>query len=196
MNRPSSTGRPGDPHHEREVADQAVADSEDHRPEHPGAAGPVPPFASGDVLGRAKRPLAALQLPPDLGVLPLIGGNVGHFRGRLAVVDVLLVALERGHEIGYGAGPEQAGEREDDRDAQPRAGRRRRHVGAALLELAGPDVGVPPLVGGDPAERGRPAGFLFDRGQSVVEEDRVTLQLEIFEALERLGGHGPHRTRR
>ncbi len=183
-------GRPGDPHDEREVADEAVADPEDHRPEHPGPAGPVPPFAGGDVLGRAERPLAGLQLPPDLGVLPLVGGDVGDLRGGLALVDVLLVALERGHEIGDGAGPEQAGEQQDDRDAQPRAGRRRRHVGAALLELAGPDVGVTPLVGGDPAERGRPAGFLLDRGQGVVEEDRVTLQLEILEALERLGGHG------
>jgi hypothetical protein len=189
-------GRACDPHHESKVADEAVADPEDHGPEHPGAPRAVPPFAGGDVLGRAQGLLAALQLPPDLGVLSLVSGDVGDLGRGLAVIDVLLVALERGHEIRDGVRPEQASEHEDDRDAQPRAARRRRHVGPALLELAGPDVGMTPFVGGDPAERGRAPGFLLDRGQGVVQEDRVTLQLEILEALERLGGHGPHRTRR
>ena len=68
------------------------------------------------------------------------------------------------------------------------ATRNRGRVGAAgrrpaLLELAGPDVGVAPLVRGDPAERGGPRRVLLDLGERVVEEDGVALEAEVVEAL-------------
>jgi hypothetical protein len=60
----------------------------------------VPPFAIRDVLfdpRRSGRP--GLEASPDLGVLAFVGGDRRDLRGGLALVDVLLVALEGGHEI-------------------------------------------------------------------------------------------------
>ena len=118
----------------------------------------------------------ALQLPPDLGVLPLVGGDRGDLGRRLRLVQLLLVALERGDEVGHGPRPEDPGEQHDDRDAKPRPGRRRRNVGAALLELAGPDVGVAPLVRRDPRNAAARRGSFSIAGEGVVEEDRVALE--------------------
>src|SRR5262245_63842540 len=55
------------------------------------------------------------------------------------------------------------------------------------LELAGPDVGVTPLVSRDPPECRRPMRVLLDLGERVVQEDRVSFESEILEAVGRLG---------
>ena len=65
----------------------------------------------------------------------------------LALVDLLLVALEGGDEVADGLRPEEPGEEDDHRDPGPRAasapaGRRRR----ASRSFVGPDLGVAPLV--------------------------------------------------
>ena len=65
-----------------------------------------------------------------------------------------------------------------------------------LGQLAGPDVGVPPLVRRDPAEGVRPGLVLLDLGERVVQDDRVTFELEILEAGREVDGrHAAHRTR-
>ena len=47
------------------------------------------------------------------------------------------------------------------------------------------------LVAGDALERGRAARVLLDRGQRVVQDDRVAFQLQVVEALLDVdGGHG------
>jgi hypothetical protein len=51
------------------------------------------------------------------------------------------------------------------------------------------------LVRGDPLERRGAMGILLDPGERVVQEDRVALQAEVLEALDRLGGHRGHATR-
>ena len=48
--------------------------------------------------------------------------------------------------------------------------------------FVGPDVGVAALVAGDAPERVGPARVLLDRGQRVVQDDRVALELEVVEA--------------
>ena len=62
-----------------------------------------------------------------------------------------------------------------------RAGRR--HGRASSREPGRPDVGVAALVRGDVPEGRRPARVLLDRGERVVEDDRVLLELEVLEAL-------------
>ena len=65
---------PGDAHDQGEVADEAVADAEDHGPERPRPARAVPALARR----RCRRSgwyVGVLQLPPDLGVLALVGGD-------------------------------------------------------------------------------------------------------------------------
>src|SRR6266508_2812008 len=53
-----------------------------------------------------------------------------------------------------------------------------------------PDLGVPPLVGGDRPERTRTPLVLLDGGEGVVEHDCIALQLEIVQALGDVrGGH-------
>ena len=129
---------PGDAHHQREVADQAVADPEDDRPQRPGPpAGAMPGLPSTDLRRAAGAPgdrnaiaarigdladvLMGLEPVPDLGVLPFVGGDPGDLgRGLLGVVGLLLVTLERLHQLGDGRGPEQAGGEHDEPDAHPR----------------------------------------------------------------------------
>ena len=69
-------------------------------------------------------------------------------------------------------------------------------VAPSSRQLARPDVGVPPLVRRDPAEGFRPGLVLLDLGERVVEDDRVTFELEILEAGREVDGrHAAHRTR-
>jgi hypothetical protein len=46
----------GHAHDQRQVADKAVADPEDHRPERPGPAASVPAFALDDLRGAPRLP--------------------------------------------------------------------------------------------------------------------------------------------
>ena len=80
----------------------------------------------------------------------------------LRVVRLLLVALERLDEIGDGLRPEEPGDHDDEPDAGPRRACRR-DVDAELRELRRPDLGMTPLVGGDPLERSGPVRLPFDR---------------------------------
>ena len=182
------TGRTNHAHHEREVADQAVADAEDDRPERAGSTGPVPPFPSRDVALRLV--LGVLELLPDLGVLALVGGDRLDLRGGiLALVELLLIAFEGRHQIADRLRPEHACKQDDHRDPRPGPARRRRDVDTCLAQLRRPDLGMAPLVAGDPAERPRPMGVLLDPGQRVVEEDRVALEAQVGKALGGVGGH-------
>src|ERR671910_1243980 len=66
-----------------------------------------------DAPRRARR-----QTVPDLGVLALVGGDRRDLgRAALGVVGLLLVALERLHEVRDRSGPEQAGHEHDEADA-------------------------------------------------------------------------------
>ena len=82
-------GRTGHAHDQRQVADEAVADPEDHRPQGPRTAAAVPSLSLADLGGASRRsrdrdpvttglrvagePSAGLQAVPDLGVLPFVG---------------------------------------------------------------------------------------------------------------------------
>ena len=182
------TRRADHAHHEREVADQSVADPEDDRPEGAGSAGSVPPFSSRDVaLGLVVR---ILELLPDLGVLALVGGNrLDLGRCVLAFVDLLLVPLQGRDQIADRLCPEHAGEEDDHRHPRPGSGRGRRDVDTGLAQLRRPDLGVAPLVSRDPPERARPMSILLDRGQRVVEKDRVALEAQVGKALGCVEGH-------
>ncbi len=69
-------------------------------------------------------------------------------------------------------------------------------VAPSSCSLRGPDVGVPPLVRRDPAEGGGPVRVLLDVRERVVQDDRIALELEVFEACRKVDGrHAGHRTR-
>ncbi len=138
-------------------------------------------------LDRCQRSRDAMS---DSGVLAFVGGDGRDLRRRLAVVDVLLVALERGHQVRDRLRSEEPSEKEDDGNAGPGPRRRRGYDRAALLELARPDIGVTTLVAGNPMERGRTGWLLLDPRQPVVEQDRVAFEPQVVEALVVLGGHG------
>ena len=133
---------------------------------------------------------AGLEPVPDDRVLALVGGDRGDLgRGTLGVVGRLLVALERLDQLRDRRCAEQPGGQDDEPDAHPRTAGRR-HVGAELAQLGGPDLGVAPLVAGDPLERLGAARVLLDAGQRVVQDDRVTFQLQVVEtALDVDRGH-------
>ena len=186
----------------RSVPDRALARC--HGSRRPMSAAEVTPRArrgrraDGATPTPSDRPRrgARRQPLPDLCVLPLVGGD-GRDLGRraLALVRVFLVALERLHEVGDRAGPEQPSDEHDEADPRPRAigGRNGR---PELGQLARPDVGVPPLVRRDPAEGGRPGRVLLDPRERVVQDDRVAFQLEVLEACREVDGrHAGHRTR-
>ena len=194
--------RAGDAHHQRQVADQPVTDSEDHGPERAGPpAHPVPCFDRADLGrrlgpprdrdtvpagaarsdGRSRVPAVA-QLVPDAGMFALVGGD-GRDLGRraLGVVRLLLVALERLDEIRDRLGPEQPGDHDDEPDAGSRRARRR-DVDAELRELRRPHVGMTPLVGGDPLEGAGAVRLPFDRREGLVQDDGVPFELEVLQA--------------
>src|SRR5207249_3880149 len=132
---------------------------------------------------------------PDLGMLALVRRDRCDLGGCLRVVGRFLVTLERLHEIGHSVRPEHSGDGDDEPNPQPRRVGRR-HIDAQLAQLRGPDIGVTPLVGGDRPKRGGALVVLFDRRQRVVQDDRVALELEVFEALTGVdGGHPRHRSR-
>ena len=96
----------------------------------PDRPGPVPASRRrvGDLV-RGSRPVPSVRpdrLPqpaPDLGVLALVGGDRLDLGRRLAVVDLLLVALERGDEVADRAASRRArATRMMNADPQPRAG--------------------------------------------------------------------------
>jgi len=125
-------------------------------------------------------------------VLALVGRDrLDLWRRGLALVDLLLVTLERGHEIAHGLGPEDPGEQDDDPDARPRAGRGRRNLHAGLAQLRRPDLGVTALVGGDPVECPRAVRIDLDRREGVVKQDGVALEMQVGKALGRIEGHEP-----
>ncbi len=127
--------------------------------------------------------LARLQPVPDDRVLAFVGCDRGHLgRDALAFVDGLLVALEGLDELRHGRRPGHAGGQDDEPDAHPRPGGGR-HDGTELAQLRRPDVGVATLVAGDPPERLGAARVLLDGGERVVQDDRVTFQLEVVETL-------------
>ena len=141
------------------------------------------PVAVADGRGDGRRRFAVIaQLIPDAGVFALVGGD-GRDLGRtaLGVVRLFLVALEGLDEIRDGLGAEEARHEDDEPDAGSRRPRRR-HVDAELRQLGGPDVGMAPLVGGDPLERAGPTRVPFDRRQRVVQDDRVAFELQVLQA--------------
>jgi hypothetical protein len=55
---------------------------------------------------------------------------------------------------------------------------------------------MPPLVGRDAAEGVGARRVLLDRGQRVVQDDRVAFELQVLEACRQVDGrHAAHRTR-
>src|SRR3990172_3717590 len=125
---------------------------------------------------------AGRQLPPDLGMAPLVGRDRLDLGARLALVDLLFLALERLDQIADRLRAEEAGHPDDQANAQAGPpGRRDRD--ALLAQLLRPDLAVAALVRGDVTEGGRAARFLLDAGQRVVQDDRVALELQVGEAL-------------
>ena len=114
-------------------------------------------------------------------MLALVGHDGRHFRVVLRLVELLLVTLERLHEVGDGARTEDRGQGEDEADAASRRARRR-HVSPCRRESSRPDLGVPPLVGGDGTEGSRPPRILLDARQPVIEHDGIALELEVGKA--------------
>ena len=140
--------------------------------------------------------LALGQTLPDLCVLTLVGGDRRDLgRSALTLVGLFLVTLEGLHELGDGAGPEQPGDEHDDAHSRPWA------VGGwdgrtQLGQLAGPRCRR--AAARSPRSGGRlpPGLVLLDLGERVVEDDRVTFELEILEAGREVDGrHAAHRTR-
>ncbi len=183
--------RTGDAHHEGEVRDEAVRDAEDHRPERPRPAGPMPPLAGRDLrgCGHAGRRGAVSLGPgrddgpgvggdgavapgvvrdprfrdalPDLGVLALVCGDRLDLGRALRRVDLLLVALEGLDQVTDGVGAEDTGDGDDDPDAQPRP-TRWRDGRAELAQPVRPDLRVAALVAGDRPERLGPPRLPLD----------------------------------
>ena len=79
--------------------------------------------------------------------------------------------------------PSSRGRRDDEPDPHPRprrpAARPRRARAGCVAQMS---AWRRSLLG-DVAEGGRPAGLPLDRGQGVVQDDRVLLELEVVEAL-------------
>ncbi len=125
----------------------------------------------------------AVQALPDLGVLALVGGDRLDLRLRLlGLVDRLLVALERLHEVGHGPGAQDPRGKDDEPDPEAWLPGRR-HVDALGPEPTRPDLGVASLVAGDVPEGGGAVRVLLDRGEGVVQDDGVLLEPEVLEAL-------------
>ncbi len=122
-----------------------------------------------------------LQLAPDCGVLALVGGDGGRLGRHLVGVRLLFVALECLDQVGHGARAKTAGEIDDQPDPCSRP-TRRRHRRAGALQAFGPDAGVTPLVAGNALEGSGARLVLLDRSQRLVQDDRVALELEVFEA--------------
>ncbi len=143
-----------------------------------------------DLLGRRRS--AFLEALPGVRVGTLVGRDCGGLVGGWqASVDPLLGSLQRADHLGHGARSEHARGEEDDPDAGPRAARGGRDRRAERLETGAPDGRMPALVAGDRPEHVDPGRHLLDRGQGVVEQDRVLLEPEAGEALGEIG-----RTRR
>ena len=117
-------------------------------------------------------------------MLALVGGDrLDLGARRLALVELLLVALEGGHEVAHGLGPEDPREEDDHGDARAGPGGGWRYLHARLAELRRPDLGVAALVARDRPEGSAAPRILLDPGQRVVQRDRVALELQVFQAL-------------
>ena len=171
----------GHAHDQREVADQAVADPEDDRPERPRpAAGPMPRLARAD-LGRAARPprdrdavAARVDRLADRASPALSWSQITACSRSSAAIAATSgdapwasyasssspsSALTRSATA---AVPSSRAARMMNRTRirGPIGGR---DVGAEVAQLRRPDVGVPALVAGDPLERRGAARVLLDR---------------------------------
>ena len=174
-------GGAGHAHDQRQVADQAVADPEDDRPQRPRpAAGPVPRLAPADLGRRCARrarsrrrrgsgrwprrsTVAGLEPLPDLRVLALVGGDRRDLgRRALGVVRSSSSPSSALTRSATAAVPNSRATRMMNR-TRIRGPVGRRHVRAELAQLRRPDVGVAALVAGDPLERGGAARVLLDR---------------------------------
>jgi hypothetical protein len=127
-------------------------------------------------------------------VLALVGCDCRHLGRALRLVRRLLVALEGEHEVLDGVRAEEPRDRDDEADPQP-GPICRRHLDALLAQLRGPHAGVAALVRGDRPKRRGAAFVLLDPGQRLVQDDGVTLELEVLEAGRRVDGHGADRSR-
>src|SRR4029079_12627468 len=114
-------------------------DPEDDRPKRSRATGAMPALARGDVAVGVV--VGVLQLAPDLRVLPLVGSDGLDLGRGLALVDLLLVALEGRDEVADGLRPEEAGQEQDRRDPGTRPARGRGGGEGALPGLVGPESG-------------------------------------------------------
>ncbi len=174
-------GRPGDAHHERQVAHQAVVGAEDGGAQRARSPTAMPCLLANVAPGRRLELLPSRKPGPDCGMLALVGRDPGRLGRQLRRVCLLFVALESENHVGHAPSAETPSDKDDHPDACPRT-IERRHFCAGLLEARGPDLGVPALVGSDPLERGGTMRFLLDLCQLVVQDDRVALELQVCQA--------------
>ena len=121
------------------------------------------------------RPFSRVQFAPDVGVLRLIGSNVGDL-GYIAMgaVDLLFVALKCLHHVAHGTRPEESRE-EGNLPHTPTWARVGRHLLTQAQELRLPDGGMPALAGGDALKGTAPCWVFLNLGKGVVQEDCVSL---------------------
>ena len=116
-----------------------------------------------------------VKFAPDVGVLRLIGGNIGDlWYVAVGAVDLLFVSLERLDHVAHSTRAKEASE-ECDLAHAPTWALRGGHLLAETVELRLPDGGVTALAGGDPLKGAAACRILLDLGEGVVQEDCVAL---------------------
>ena len=119
--------------------------------------------------------LSSIKFAPDVGVLRLIGGNIGDLCNvAVGAVDLLFVPFERLDHVTHGTCAEEASKERDLAHA-PTWTLAGGHLLAQAEELRLPDGGVAALTCGDALKGASPRRILLDLGEGVVQEDCVAL---------------------
>ena len=119
--------------------------------------------------------LPCVEFAPDVGVLRLVGGNVGDlWYVAVGAVDLLFVSLKRLHHVAHCARAEEASQERDLAHA-PTWALRGGHLLAKAKEFRLPDRRVATLAGGDALKGAATCRVLLNLGEGVVQEDCVAL---------------------
>ena len=119
--------------------------------------------------------LPCVEFAPDVGVLRLIGGDIGDLCNvAVSAVDLRFVSLERLDHVAHSTRAKEASE-ECDLAHAPTWALGGGHLLAETEELRLPDRGMSPLAGGDALKGAATCRILLDLGEGVVQEDCVAL---------------------
>ena len=126
--------------------------------------------------------MSNIEVAPDLGMLRLILGDLVHLRDiAMCAVDLLFKAFERLHHVADGARAEDARKDRNLSDAPARTRSDRRML-AERDKFRLPNSGVASLTRRNRFKCRAPLWILLERGEPVVEVDRVALKGESGEA--------------